>query len=60
MPEYRAYRIKDNHIDLAATIITADTDTAAIEQTKPLVDAHDIELWQGPRFVMGFRSKDAG
>lgn len=57
MPMYRAYRIKDNHVDIAAEMIAADTD--AIEKTKPMVDGHDMELWQGPRFVMGFKSKDA-
>jgi hypothetical protein len=59
MADYRAYLIKNNRVDIAATIIKVDTDTEAIEQAKQLVDGHDIELWQGPRFVIGFKSKDA-
>jgi hypothetical protein len=58
MPQYRAYRIKGNKIDIAATIITADTDADAIEQTGRLVDGHDMELWHDSRFVSGFKSKD--
>ena len=58
MPYYRAYRIKDNHITDAPTVIEADTDAVAIEQAKQFVDGHDVELWQGARFVIGLRSKD--
>ena len=56
MPYYRAYRIKDNHITDAPTVIEADTDAVAIEQAKQFVDGHDVELWQGARFVIGLRS----
>ena len=59
MPEYKAFLIKNDKIDIAATVITADSDEDAIEQTKPLVDGHDIELWLGPRFVMGFKARGA-
>lgn len=58
MPEYRAYLIKDKHISDAPTMIEANDDAIAIEQAKQLVDGHDVELWQGPRFVIGLRSKD--
>ena len=59
MPEYRAYLIKNNKVDIAATVIDCANDEAAVEQAKLMVDGHDMELWQGPRFVKGFKSKDA-
>ena len=59
MPEYRAYRIKDNHVDGVAEIVVADDDQAAIEQAKQLTNGHNIELWVGPRFVMGIKSMHA-
>jgi hypothetical protein len=51
MPEYRAYRIVDGKVDIAAKVITARGDDAAIELTKSMVNGHDMELWEGPRFV---------
>ena len=30
----------------------------AIKQAKQLLDGHDIELWQGGRFIEFFKSKD--
>jgi len=58
MPEYRAYLIKDKRIAGPPTLIDADADPVAIEQAKQLVDGHDVELWEGPRFVIGLRSSD--
>jgi hypothetical protein len=59
MPAYRAYPLKDNHVAGPPNIIVADSDHDAIEQAKQLVDGHDVELWDGPRFVMGLKSTDA-
>ena len=58
MPQYRAYLIKDKHIAAPPTLIEADADHAAIEQVKKLVDGHDVELWEGARFVVGLRASD--
>ena len=58
MPDYRAYRIKHNHIDGPPGIIVADDDHDAIERAKLLMGGHDIELWDGPRFVAGLKSTD--
>jgi hypothetical protein len=58
MPEYRAYQIKNNHVAGAPIIITCDGDREAIQQAKKLMDGHDIELWDGPRFVIGIKSTD--
>ena len=58
MPEYRVYKIKNNHVANAPVIITCDGDREAIQQAKKLVDGHDVELWDGPRFVIGIKSDD--
>ena len=58
MPEYRAYRIKDEHVAGVPDIVVADNDQEAIDEAKRLTNGHDIELWNGARFVIGIRSKD--
>jgi hypothetical protein len=59
MPGYRAYKIKNDHADGAPTIITCDSDQQAIEAAKVLADGHDVELWDGARFVIGIRAGEA-
>jgi hypothetical protein len=56
MSDYRAYRLKDDHVDGPPGIIVADGDQEAIERAKSLANGHDIELWDGPRFVIGIRA----
>ena len=58
MAEYRVYQIKDNRVAAPPTLIEADVDPAAIEQARLLVNGCDVELWEGPRFVIGLRSAD--
>jgi hypothetical protein len=56
MPEYRAYLIgSDGHFFLSEVIEAAD-DAAAVEAAKPLVDGHDIELWQRDRKITVLKS----
>ncbi len=51
MPEYRAYLIdRDGHFHSAVPIEAPD-DAAAVEAAKPLVDGHDVEVWQWDRKV---------
>jgi hypothetical protein len=59
MPDYRAYKIKNDHVDGAPTIITCDSDQKAIEAAKALADGHDVELWEGARFVIGIKAGEA-
>jgi predicted O-methyltransferase YrrM len=59
MADYRAYRIKNNHVDGIPTVITCDNDEEAIKQAKQLVNGADIELWEGARFVRGIKSTEA-
>ena len=40
------------------SIVVADSDHDAITKAKQLTNGHDIELWDGPRFVMGIKSTD--
>jgi hypothetical protein len=58
MPDYRAYRIKNNRVDGVPTVIACDSDQEAIQQARKLMDGHDIELWEGPRFVIGLKPTD--
>ena len=51
MPEYRAYLIGlDGHFH-SSTAIEAPDDDAAVEAAKPLVDGHDVEIWQRDRKI---------
>jgi hypothetical protein len=58
MPDYRVYKIKNNRIAGAPVVVSCDSDRDAIQQAKKLVDSHDVELWDGPRFVIGLKSAD--
>jgi hypothetical protein len=59
MPDYRAYKIKNDHVDGVPTIITCDSDQQAIDAAKALADGHDVELWEGARFVIGIKAGQA-
>jgi hypothetical protein len=49
--EYRAYVVGlDGHFVGSKPIICRD-DSEAISMARRLLDGHDIELWNGPRFV---------
>ncbi|MGA8319548.1 MAG: hypothetical protein WB774_01690 [Xanthobacteraceae bacterium] len=52
MPEYRVYTITaGDHIDGPAKIIECDSDTAAVEQARGLIDGPAIEVWDGARRI---------
>jgi hypothetical protein len=52
MPDYRIYTMtKGAHVKGALAIITCDSDQEAIRQAEQMVDGHDVELWDGGRFV---------
>jgi hypothetical protein len=51
MAEYRAYTVgRDGHF-IGVEALTGADDAEAIDKAKPLVDGHDIELWNGDRLV---------
>jgi hypothetical protein len=57
--EYRAYTVgTDGHFIGFEPLVCAD-DGEAIDRAKRLVDGHDIELWNGPRFLMRLSVKKA-
>ena len=49
---YRAYLIGNSGRIEAATPLRAENDEDAIEQTRRLVEAHAMELWDRGRLVM--------
>jgi len=54
--EYRAYVIgPDGHFLWSNEFVAADDD-AAREHAQQFVDGHDIELWNGGRFVATLKS----
>jgi hypothetical protein len=57
MPDYRAYIVgADGLFNSTRTefLHNHPDDATAIEAAKQLVDGHDIELWNGDRFVGRF------
>jgi hypothetical protein len=55
MAEYKVYRIKNDKIAEPPVVFESPAEAAAIERAKQLVDGCDVELWQGPRFVIGLK-----
>ena len=52
MPDYRIYVLNpQGHIAEPPQIVTCDTDQAATEQARQLLEDRDFEVWQGPRLV---------
>jgi hypothetical protein len=51
MPDYRVYIIgTDGHFQKSVAL-DCETDDAAVESAKQLVDGHDVELWQRDRKI---------
>jgi hypothetical protein len=51
LPEYRAFLIDhDGHFHSGVPLEAPD-DAAAVAAAKPLVDGHDVEVWQRDRKV---------
>ena len=65
MPHYRAYPVSadrvrgKSHIAAPPHIFECDNDEQAAAQARQFVDGCDIELWDGPRFVMALKSTAA-
>jgi hypothetical protein len=58
MQEYRAYLVgPDGHFIGFEPLVCAN-DSEAIEKAKQLIDGRDVELWNGPRFVMRLHPKE--
>ena len=57
MPEYRAYIIGPDGVFRKAVPLICPDDETAKEQTRQLVDGHDVELWQLDRKIGLFKHK---
>jgi uncharacterized membrane-anchored protein len=53
---YRAYLIGSDGRIVLRVDLNCDDDEAAKRQAKALVDAHDIELWDGARKIAEFKT----
>jgi len=59
MSVYRIYAVDKNTSAIkAVSVIQCGDDEDAVKKVKPLVDGHDIELWEGMRLVSKFKSVD--
>jgi hypothetical protein len=55
--EYRAFTVgKDGHLSGFEPLVCV-SDAEAIEKATQLLEAHDIELWSGPRLVIHLKHK---
>jgi len=54
MLSYRAYPVSKNHQIAAgpSVVITCENDQDGIRKAQQLVDDYDLELWDGPRFII--------
>jgi hypothetical protein len=50
--EYRAYTVGNDGHFIGYEAFVCANDTEATEKAKRLVDGHDVELWNGARFVI--------
>ena len=58
MPSYRAYPVSKDHQVTAgpSVVITCENEQDGIRTTQQLVDGHDLELWDGPRFIIRLKA----
>jgi hypothetical protein len=55
MPVYRLYTIDpDGHISAPAAVLDFEREQEALEAAKTQADAHNVELWDGPRQIAKF------
>ena len=58
MPGYRVYPVSKNHQVAAgpSVAITCENEQDGIQKAQQLVDACDLELWDGPRFIIRLKA----
>ena len=58
MPSYRAYPVSKNHQVAAgpSVAITCENEQDGIQKAQQLVDGCDLELWDGPRFIIRLKA----
>jgi hypothetical protein len=59
MADYRVYQLDESgHIRNPPKTLACESDEAAIQRAKRLIDGQDIELWQLDRLVIRLSPKD--
>ena len=58
MPSYRAYPVSKDHQVAAgpSVAITCENEQDGIQKAQQLVDGCDLELWDGPRFIIRLKA----
>jgi hypothetical protein len=57
MPSYRAYPVSDHQVAAAPSIvITCENEQDGIRKAQQSVDRYDLELWDGPRFIIRLKA----
>ena len=57
MSQYRIFTIGPDGHFISGTPLEFLNDEQAIEEARCLLDCHDLELWQGQRFVITLKHK---
>jgi hypothetical protein len=57
MQHYRVYVLGQDGRFIKSIDLSCEDDNAAIEAAKPLINGHDLELWQRDRRIARFDSK---
>ena len=58
MSQYRIFTIGPDGHFISGTALACLNDEHAIEEAQCLLDGHDLELWQGQRFVITLKHKE--
>jgi hypothetical protein len=58
MSQYRIFTIGPNGHFISGTAMACLNDEQAIEAAQCMLNGHDLELWQGPRFVITLKHKE--
>jgi hypothetical protein len=56
--EYRVYVVGSDGHFIGSSELVCDDDAQAIEQAEQLLDGHDLQIWNGPRYVQRLKHKD--
>ena len=57
MPAYRIYSItRASHVSGPPAIVDCADDQEAAQIAKLFIDGKDVEVWDGPRFVVGLKA----
>jgi hypothetical protein len=58
MAEYQVLIVGPDGDFIGSARLVCDDDAEAIEKANQLLDGHDLQIWNGPRYVRRLKSKD--